>query len=67
MLKWIKMLNKMYEEHPYTGGGRVVVSYCAEMDVVLVKVCDNYKVIKCGTYNDLGILYAIQDAVREMY
>ena len=67
MLKWIKMLNKMYEEHPHTNDGRVVVSYCAEMDVVVVKVCDKYKVIELNTYNDLGILYAIEDAVREMY
>lgn len=67
MLKWIKMLNKMYEEHPYTGNGRVVISYCAEMDVIVVKVLDKYKVIECDLYNDLGVLYVIQDAVREMY
>lgn len=61
------MLNKLYEEHPYTGNGRIVVSYCPEMDVVVVKVLDKYKVIECNTYNDLGILWAIEDAVREMY
>ena len=67
MLRWIEMLNKMYEEHPYTGGGRVVISYCPEMDVVVIKVLDKYKIIECGLYNDLGILYIIQDTVREMY
>ena len=67
MLKWIKILNKMYEEHIHTNDGRVVVSYCPEMDVVVVKVLDKYKVIECDAYNDLGILWAIEDAVREMY
>ena len=67
MMKWIKMLNKMYEANIYTNDGRIVVSYCPEMDVVVVKVLDKYRVIECGTYNDLGILWAIEGAVREMY
>lgn len=67
MLKWIKMLNKMYDAHAHTDEGRVVVSYCPEMDAVVVKVLDKHKVIECGDYNELGILWAIEDAVREMY
>ena len=67
MLKWIKMLNKMYKEHPYTSDGRVVVSYCADVDVVVIKVFDKYRVLALEDLNDLGVLFQIQKIVEEMY
>ena len=67
MLKWIKALNKMYAENPYTSDGRVVVSYCAEMDAVVIKVHDKYRVLALDNLNDLGILFQVQRIVEEMY
>ena len=60
------MLNKTYEAHPYTNNGRVVISYCAEMDVVVVKVHEQYKVIELDNLNELGILFEIQKVVNEL-
>ena len=67
MLKWVKALNKMYAEHPYTSDGRVVVSYCADMDTVVIKVWDKYRVLALEDFNDIGILFAIQKTIEEMY
>ena len=67
MLKWIATLNQLYEANPYTSGGRVVVSYCPELDVVVVRVLDKYRVVEVSDYNDWGVLNKIQDVVREMY
>ena len=67
MLKWIKTLNKMYADNPWTDDGRVVVSYCADMDAVVVKVMGKYQVVEIDTLTDWGILIKIQDVVREMY
>ena len=67
MMEWIKTLNKMYAEHPYTDSGRVVVTYCAEMDVVVVKVAgihNHFYVIECEEYNERGILWEIQSYVN---
>ena len=66
MMKWIDMLNAMYAEHPYTNGGRVVVEFCYELGVMVVKVMNEYRVIDCSIYNELGILHAVQEAVFEM-
>ena len=66
MLKWIKHLNKLYEENPYTSG-RVVIEYCPKMDVVVVKVHDNYRVVELGDLNDWGVLTKLQEVVNEMY
>lgn len=67
MLKWIKMLNKLYENHPCTSSGEVVIEYCPKMDVVVVKVHSNYKVVELGDFNDWGVLTKIQEVVNEMY
>lgn len=67
MLKWIEMLNKLYEEHPYTCNERVRVSYCPELDVVVVRVLDKYRVVEVFHYNDWGVLNKIQEVVNEMY
>ena len=67
MMKWIDFMNKMYENNPYTNDGRVVVSYCDNMDVVVVKVLSNYKVIEVGDLNEFGMMYKINDVVCEMY
>lgn len=66
MLKWIEMLNKLYDEHPYTSDGRVVVSYCPELDVIVVRVLDKYKVVEVFDFNDWGVLNKIQEVVNEM-
>jgi tRNA(Ile2) C34 agmatinyltransferase TiaS len=63
MLQWIKMLNKMYEEHSYTSDGRVAVSYCEDLRVVVVKVYDDYHIIKADDFNDLGLLDEIHRIV----
>ena len=63
MLKWIKMLNKMYENHSHTCDGRVVVSYCDEMRIVIVKTYDKYHIINADDYNDLGLLNEINKVV----
>jgi hypothetical protein len=67
MMKWIDMLNAMYAEHPYTDGGRVVVEFCPELGVMVVKVLNKYKVVELHDLNEWGVLTATQDAVRELY
>lgn len=67
MMKWIKMLNKMYEENFCTCDGRVQVVYNGDLDIVVVKVFGNYKVIEYKDYTCWGMLNKIQDVVREMY
>lgn len=67
MLKWIKMLNKMYEENPCTCNGRVQVTHNGDLNIVIVKVFNNYKVIEFKDYTDWGMLNKVQDIVREMY
>jgi hypothetical protein len=66
MMKWIDMLNAMYAEHPYTNGGRVVVEFCPELGVMVVKVLGKYKVIECNNLNELGILFEVQKVVNKM-
>lgn len=65
--KWIKYLNKMYEENCCTCNGRVVLDFCPNMKVVVVKVFKKYEVIEIDDYTDWGLTNKIQDVVREMY
>ena len=51
MMEWINTLNKMYEENPCTDDGRVAVSYCEDLRVVVVKVFDNYNVIDIDDFS----------------
>jgi hypothetical protein len=57
----------MYEANPCTSNCRVAVSYCHDLDIVVVKVMDSYKVIEAADFTDWGMLVEIQEAVREMY
>jgi hypothetical protein len=66
-MNWIKTLNELYADHPYTDNGRVVVSYCRELNAVVVKVLDDYKVIEIDDYTDWGALKKVQETVCEMY
>ena len=65
--KWIKHLNKMYEENSCTCNGRVVLDFCPNMKVVVIKVFNKYEVIDLNEYTDWGLLNEIQDVVRKMY
>ena len=66
-MKWLDYLNAMYAEHPCTDKGRVVVEYCPELGVVVVKVRGMYAVVELHGYDELGALNAVQDMVRRMY
>lgn len=65
--KWIKYMNKMYEENYCTCNGRVVLDFCPNMKVVVVKVFNKYETIDTTDITDWGLLNKIQDVVREMY
>ena len=65
-MEWIKTLNKVYEQNCYTDNGRVQVSYCKDMNIVVCKVLDDYKIIEADTYNNWGLMNKIQETIRVM-
>lgn len=67
MEKWINKLNEVYKDDPRTDNGRVVVSYFAEMHVVVIKVFGKYAVVDCANYEGFAIIGKIREVVREMY
>ncbi len=67
MEQWINKLNEVYKEDSRTDNGRVVVAYCAEMNVAVIKVFGKYEVIDCAPYEGFAIIGKIREVVRKMY
>ena len=67
MYNWINILNNLYANNPYTDNGRVVVTYSGELNVIIVKVLGNYKIVEIDTFTDWGMLNEVCKVVREMY
>lgn len=65
--QWVKHLNKMYAENTCTCNDRVQVSFCDDLDIIIVKVFRNYEIIKIDDYTDWGLLLKIQEVVKKMY
>ena len=66
-MEYIKTLNKMYAEHPYTSDGRVVVCAVPELDAVAIRVFDEDYLINVSNLTDWGILCKVQEFIRIAY
>lgn len=66
-MDFIKRMNDMFAENPYTDNGRVKVSYDDVCNVVVVKVLNDVETIDASEHTYYGLMYAIMGKVEELY
>ena len=67
-MKWIKMMNKMFAENPYTDDGRVTVDYAPNSRVVVIKAFDKVATINVDDgLTEYGLMWAVMVKVKAMY
>lgn len=67
-MKWIKMMNKMFAENPYTDDGRVTVDYAPNSRAIVVKVLDKVATINIDDgLTEYSLMWAVMIKVKAMY